>query len=198
METDMPPAEPTAWYVVRVKANAERRVAQSLSNRGIMVFLPLQSKPGAVKRSGRPPAATPLFPGYVFACFDKRHPLRVLACPGVVHIVSRGHNPEAVDAEEMFALQTLARTAKSVSALPALTAGQKIRIGEGPLADVEGIVVRDNGRDRLIVSITLLARSVIAEVEREWIDCPHSECRTVPWVTPWLAGGDEKRTGDSQ
>lgn len=184
----------SGWYVVRVKANSEKRVAQSLANRDLEVFLPLQSRPGR-KQNSRPVSA-PLFAGYVFARFSRRDVLSVVMCPGVVHIVSRGTTPEAVDADEMFALQTLARTARSVSALPSFATGQKVKISEGPLADVEGIIVRDNGRDRLIVSITLLARSVIAEVERDWIDCACSESAAAPWVTQWLAQRDEEATGD--
>src|SRR5271167_3414040 len=37
------------WHVIRVRANAERQVARSLSNRDIAVFLPVQRRPGKNK-----------------------------------------------------------------------------------------------------------------------------------------------------
>lgn len=192
------PVECSEWYVVRVKANAERRVAQSLANRGIDVFLPMQSKAPKHKRRRSRPDAVPLFAGYVFGCFGRLLTSRVLTCPGVVHIISRGGIPEAVDPDEIFALRTLARAARSVEALPAFTPGQKVKICEGPLADVEGVIVRDNGRNRLIVSITLLARSVIAEVEREWIDCALPRRAAPLGIIPWQSAPREEGTRNFQ
>jgi hypothetical protein len=85
----------------------------------------------------------------------------------------------------MFSLLTLSRTARSLSLLPSFTTGQKVRITEGPLADVEGIVLRDNGRQRLILSVSLLRRSVVAEIDREWIE----DLSPAVQVTPWMASG---------
>jgi transcriptional antiterminator NusG len=156
------------WYVVRVKANAERKVAQAVSAREFEVFLPMQVRRGGRKGTSR--VETPLFPGYVFARFECGASLAVLMCPGVVHILCRGSVPEPVDPVEMHALQSVTRLAQLVEPLPTFAIGQKVRISGGPLADVEGIVLRDNGRQRLAVSISLLHRSVVAEVEREWIE----------------------------
>ena len=157
------------WYVVRVRANAEKQVARGLAGRGVEVFLPIQSR---LSRGKRSPVRIeiPLFPGYLFAQFDTRAALPVLMCPGVVHILSRGSTPEPVDPDELYALQVVARLARSVEPLPTFTVGQRVRISGGPLADVQGVVLRDLGRERLVVSISLLHRSVIAEVEREWIE----------------------------
>lgn len=72
----------------------------------------------------------------------------------------------------MYALQSVSRVARSVESVPVFTNGQKVKISGGPLADVEGIVLRDSGRQRLVVSVTLLRRSVVAEVDREWLEQP--------------------------
>lgn len=158
------------WYVVRTKANAEWKVTQSLVNRGLHTFLPVRRRPS--KRTSRKQIEIPLFPGYVFAQFDLRSTLPVLTCPGVVHILCNGTVPEPVDPAEMHALQSVSRIAQSVESVPVFTNGQKVKISGGPLADVEGIVLRDNGRQRLVVSVTILRRSVVAEVDREWLEHP--------------------------
>jgi transcription antitermination factor NusG len=159
---------PLNWYVVRVRANAERKVAQILGNHDIDVFLPLQKRPSRRRNLGL--IETPLFPGYIFARFDRRRHLPVVSCPGVVNILCRGRVPEPVDSSEMFALQTVSHKARSLTPMAALPSGSKVRIAAGPLADVEAIVLRDNGRQRIVVSVSLLQRSVEAEVEREWVD----------------------------
>lgn len=168
------------WYVVRVKANAERKVAQAVSAREFEVFLPMQVRLGGRKGTSR--IEIPLFPGYVFARFDCRASLEVLMCPGVVHILCRGSVPEAVDPMEMHALQSVTRLVQSVEPLPAFALGQKVRIIGGPLADVQGIVLRDNGRQRLVVSISLLRRSVVAQVEREWLENLKAPMEAGPWA----------------
>jgi len=157
----------TQWFVVRVKANCEWRVSQGLSNRGFAVFLPVQKRLSRRKQRGQ--IEIPLFPGYVFAQFDCRASLPVLTCPGVVHILCRGSVAEPVDPSEMYALQSISRFARSVEPLPTFTIGQKVRISSGPLCDVEGIVLRDSGRQRLVVSVSLLQRSIVAEIDREWL-----------------------------
>jgi len=169
------------WYVVRVKANAERKVAQSLTNRGVEVFLPLQKRQSKRKSVGL--IEIPLFAGYVFSRFSWNRSQTVLTCEGVVHILCRGNVPEPVDANEMRSLLVLSRTAPSLAPLPTFTTGQKVKITEGPLADVEGIVVRDLGRQRLIVSLSLLRRSVVAEIDREWVE----DLTPTVQVTSWLA-----------
>lgn len=156
------------WYVVRVKANAEWKVAESLAGRGMEVFLPLQKRLSRGRRSRS--VQTPLFPGYVFVRFDRRMVLPVLMCPGVVHILCRGTAPEAVDPVEMHALMSVTKLAHSLEALPTFAIGQTLRISSGPLTDVHAIVVRDDGGPRLVVSVSLLMRSVVAHVEREWLE----------------------------
>jgi transcription antitermination factor NusG len=156
------------WHVVRVRANAEWQVARSLSYRDIEVFLPLQKRPSKSKQGGT--VEKPLFPGYVFAGFNSRVTLPVVNCPGVVHILCRGNTPEVMDPAEIFALQTVASRAHTLLPFPTFDCGEKVRIRQGPLTDVEGIVLRDEGRPRLIVSVTLLQRSVVAEVDREWLE----------------------------
>jgi transcription antitermination factor NusG len=168
------------WYVVRVKANAERLVAQSLTNRGVTVFLPLQKRLSRRKNFGL--IDIPLFSGYIFAQFEYRLSLPVVACPGVVQILCRGTIPEPVEPSEMRSLLVLSRAALSISLLPVFTTGQIVRITDGPLTDVEGIVLRDSGRRRLIVSVSLLRRSVVAEIDRGWVEDLNPSVRVTPWI----------------
>jgi transcription antitermination factor NusG len=172
------------WYVLRVKSNAERVVAQSLTNRGVNVFLPLEKRLSRRKNIGL--IEIPLFSGYLFAQFEYRAALPVVACPGVVQILSRGNVPEPVDPAEMRSLLILSGTALSMSPLPTFEKGQKVRINHGPLAEVEGIVLQDNGSQRLILSISLLRRSVVAHVNREWIE----DVNPAPvQITSWIGMG---------
>jgi hypothetical protein len=43
-----------------------------------------------------------------------------------------------------------------------------VRIEDGPLAGLEGILVETPKRQRVVVSLTLLRRSVAVAIERHW------------------------------
>jgi transcription antitermination factor NusG len=92
-----------------------------------------------------------------------------LTVPGVVGIVGRGKVPEPVQDEEMQYIRTLA--ASDVPRKPSayIASGDHIRVTGGPLAGLEGVLLRETGSDYLVISVTLLQRSLKVEMEREWI-----------------------------
>jgi hypothetical protein len=75
-----------------------------------------------------------------------------------------------VDPTEMRAIQQLSSSGLTSEPYPYLQVGQPVCIREGPLEGVEGLLVRERGSERLVISISLLQRSVIAEVERRWVE----------------------------
>ena len=61
----------------------------------------------------------------------------------------------------------------TLSPWPFLQVGRRVRVECGPLAGTEGIVLEVKSVCRIVVSLTLLQRSVSAEIEREWIRPVH-------------------------
>jgi transcription antitermination factor NusG len=73
---------------------------------------------------------------------------------------------EAVPDSEVDAIQKLVRSELPVFPYPFLREGQRVRITNGPLADVEGILVRGNPKKGLVVvSVGLLRRSVAVQLD---------------------------------
>jgi transcription antitermination factor NusG len=83
-----------------------------------------------------------------------------------------GRIPIPVDETEITSLQTALKLQFPVQPCPFLQTGQRVRIAEGALAGVEGIVMSVKQCFRLVLSITLLQRSVLLEIDR---DCVRSE-----------------------
>jgi hypothetical protein len=50
-----------------------------------------------------------------------------------------------------------------------LRTGQPIRLDGGPLGGLSGLLLKTRGTSRLVVSISLLQRSVTVEVDQAWI-----------------------------
>jgi transcription antitermination factor NusG len=154
------------WYAIRVKSNRESVVATALRGKGFDQFLPTY----VARRQWSDrvmETEVPLFKGYVFGHLDIEKKLRVLTIPGVIELVGVGKAPQPVEDSEIEALQIIARNGLPAAPWPFLRAGQRVRIERGPLKDVEGILIEVKNRFRLVVSVSLLQRSVAVEVDRE-------------------------------
>lgn len=151
------------WFAVRTKSNRERVSSLDLYGRGYEVFLP------EVARNGKAgPTKFPLFPGYLFCRFDVNRRLPVLTVPGVVHIVGLGRTPLPISENEIESLRLVVSASLPIKADEIYTVGANVRIDRGPLAGASGVIVGSQ-RKKLVVSITLLQRSVSVELPYDWV-----------------------------
>ena len=167
-----------SWYAIQVRPRYERLVLELLSDKICERFLPThESRRRWSDRWKR--LERPLFPGYVFGRFRVTEKHVVMATSGVVRIVGIGQMPAPVPDDEIAALQQLAQQRIPVYPHEFVSVGDRIRVRSGPFAGLTGIVVRNNGETRLVVSVNLLRRSVAVEVESEWIEGVSSRRRLV-------------------
>ena len=156
------------WFAVRVKSRAEKLVATMARNKGFEEFLP-------VYRSRRQwsdrmkSVETPLFPGYVFCRLAPERRLPLLTIPGVLHFVGIGKVPAPIEEAEIAAIRTAIESGLSAEPWPFLEVGQRVRLEGGPLEGLEGILIEARKQQRLVVSVTLLKRSVAVAIERHWV-----------------------------
>jgi len=111
----------------------------------------------------------PMFPGYVFLhhALDKWSDVEVRKARGLVTILGDTWECRAVvPASEIDAIRRVSAARLPATAHPYLREGQRVRIVEGPMTDVEGILVRTKpGKGLLVVSVELLRRSVAVEID---------------------------------
>ncbi len=156
------------WYALRVRPRFEKVVAATLLTKGYEGFLPLYRHRS--KWSDRVKEVhLPLFSGYLFCRLDLNHRLPVLITPGVMQIVGIGKVPHPVDEAEVAALQAIVLSNLQANPRSYLNVGEKVRIEIGPLAGLEGILISMKGSSRLVVSVTLLQRSVAVEIDEAWV-----------------------------
>lgn len=165
---ELDPERPERWYALRVRSRCEKVVQRALEGKGYEHFLPLHRKKS--KWSDREKEVQfPLFPGYIFTCFDLVRRLPILCIPGVIHIVGNGNIPIAIQAQELTAVARFLDSGLAVTPCPFLQIGQTVVVRQGSLAGIEGILLKMKGQSRLVVSVTLLQRSVAVEIERDWV-----------------------------
>ena len=152
------------WYAAYTSANHERRVAEQLRVREVEHFLPTYY---SVRRwkDRRVTLQLPLFPGYVFVRMALRDRLRVMEIPGVARLVGFNGKPTALPEEEVAALRVSLGSGVRAVPYPFLTVGRRVRVKNGPLAGMEGILLKRKNRARLIVSVELIQRSMAIEMD---------------------------------
>jgi transcription antitermination factor NusG len=106
----------------------------------------------------------PLFPGYVFVRLALCDRLQVLQVPGVAKLVGFSGTPTALPQEEIDTLRTTLLNGVRAEPHPYLTVGRRVRVKSGPLAGMEGILMKRKNRARLVLSLDLIQRSVVVEV----------------------------------
>jgi transcriptional antiterminator NusG len=165
-------AEPNRdqWYALQVRTRWESSTAALLSGKGYQTLLPTFTTERRWR--GKPREVTaPLFTGYVFCRFDALKRLPVLVTPGVITVVGRGRLPVPVEDSEISAIQTVISSGLHAEPCPYLEVGQQVRIEEGALSGLEGILTSFKGSRRIVVSVSLLCRSVALEIDRSEV-CP--------------------------
>ena len=164
-----PESDKERWFAVRVKSNREKVTANALRSQGYQEFLPLYRYPPT--SAGRGPSVDrPLFPGYVFARFDKQKRLPVLMLPGVVHVVGIGREPIPVDAAELASIRTIVSSPMLSEPCAYVDIGEQVSVVSGPLTGAQGVIVAIKSNWRLIASVTLLQRSISVEIDRAWVE----------------------------
>ena len=167
------PASPTVdvtphWFVFRVRPRHEKTVALQLVEKGQECLLPLMRE----KRTwGKRVTVVelPLFPGYVFCRSERFRLLPILQTPGVIDVLRAGNSPIPVASEEIEALQRAIDANARLEPCPYFTVGQQVKILDGPLAGITGAIVEVRNSKCLVLSITLLQRSVRVQIQPEAI-----------------------------
>lgn len=157
---------PTKWYAIRTRSRHEKVAHRELSAQGISVFLPLVSSERQWS-DRRTKVELPLFPGYAFVRVDylSEERVRVLRTTGVVGFV--GHNPAetTIPDEQIESIRTVLIRKVPVNDHPFLSVGQRIRVRNGSLSGVEGILVAVKGSRTLVISVEPIQRSVCIKLE---------------------------------
>src|SRR5690349_799190 len=156
------------WFAILVRTGREKTANLLLENSGYECFLPVSRS--TRRWSDRTKVVeVPLFPGYFFCRMNPSNRLPVLMTPGVIQIVGVGKTPIPVEEEEIAAIQRVGKSGLSTMPWPYIEIGHMARIEEGPLRGLTGIVVKIKSGVKLVLSVSLLQRSVAVEIERQWV-----------------------------
>lgn len=152
------------WYAVYTCANHEKRVADQFAGRNVEHFLP-QYESLRCWKDRKVRLQLPLFPGYLFVHTTAQDRLRVLQVPGVVRLVGFSGSPTPMPQVDIQRIREFLGQGWRAKPHPYLRTGRRARVVRGPLAEMEGIVLRRKNRSRLVLSFELIQRSTAIEID---------------------------------
>lgn len=157
------------WYAVCTRHQHEKSAAQILEYKQFEVFLPLYRARRRWQDRVKE-LSIPLFPGYLFVSEEPERMLAILTTPGVSSIVSYAGRPAAVPVSEIEDVRRIVQSALRVEPHPFLKCGDWVRVKYGPIAGVEGILLRKKNIARLVLSVEMLGKSAAVEVDATHVE----------------------------
>jgi transcription antitermination factor NusG len=152
------------WYAVRVRTRFEGVATTHLNERGFEAFLPSYK----VRRRWSDRVKTlqlPLFPGYLFCRTDLRSRLPIMTVPGFLHFVGSGPGPTPINDSEIDSIRIVTEQSHKYHPWPYSSVGQPVKVVNGPLRGLHGIMVEMRNERHVLVSVTLLQRSVLVAID---------------------------------
>jgi len=152
------------WYAGYTSSRHEKSVAAQLALRSVEHFLPLYETTHRWK-NGRHRVQLPLFPGYIFVRIPLANRLRVLEVAGFVRLVAFQGMPLPLPESDLETMRAALRGGLAAEPHPYLVEGTRVEICGGPLQGMRGTLLRRHGRVRVVVTIDLIQRAMIADVD---------------------------------
>jgi transcription antitermination factor NusG len=159
-----PASEELSWFAVVTRSRHERKVYEQLQSRDVESFLPSVQR-WSRWRDRRKLIEWPLFPGYCFARCSSRNVRPVLACRGVVHLVSFAARPAPVPDYEIDGIRQLLASTMPHDPCPFIDVGTWVQVVYGPLSGVRGRLVRKDRCTTLVVAIEMLGRALSVRID---------------------------------
>jgi transcription antitermination factor NusG len=153
-----------SWYAAYTRSRHEMFVSRQMQERLFENFLPTYHSIRRWKDREKE-LDLPLFPGYVFVRIAGPDRTRVLQIPGVVRFVGFQMGPVPLANDEIEALRNGIMNGIRAEPHPFLRVGQRVRVKHGPLAGTQGILLRKKGQFKLVISLDLIMRAVVVEVQ---------------------------------
>lgn len=155
------------WYVLHLRPRSEKKVAEYCKQANLSHYLPLRRQTRVYQRR-RVSFDLPIFPGYLFASFDRDGRLAILKSNHVVRILEPGNKREL--------LHQLAQVRKALRADPGLVScsavqrGRRVRIKGGPFLGVEGVVAEVKGVTQVTLNVDMVGQAVVVHVDRAFVE----------------------------
>ncbi len=166
-DADVECSDRTMWRVLHVRPRCEKKMAEFCRVRSLDHYLPLRRETKIYQRR-KVTVEKPVFPGYVFAAFDREGKLDLLKTNTVVRILDPPDESRLV--RELDQIRKALAVDASLGATDAVTQGRRVRITSGPFLGVEGIVAEIKGTTKVVLNVEMIGRAVAVIADRDCLE----------------------------
>ena len=155
------------WWVAHTKSRNEKALAQDLSQKQVSYFLPMSWK--VQRRHGRTiRSLLPLFSGYLFFCGQEKQRIEVLRTNRVANLIEVKDQRKLV--AELLQIEKTIRAGAVLAPHKYMKAGQHCRVTAGPLAGLQGVILKTKSVTHLVLQIDMLGQAARVEVDTDMIE----------------------------
>ncbi len=150
------------WWLVHTRSRCEKALGADLDRLGIGYFLPLALR--RHRHGGRPvEVLLPLFPSYLFLCGGPDERYATLMTHRAAQIIDILDQQRLIN--ELRQVYHVMASREPVDLYPGLREGRHCRVIAGPLAGLEGVVLRRRDICRVYVGVKALGQSAELQID---------------------------------
>jgi transcription antitermination factor NusG len=153
-----------AWYAIYAKHQHEKKTADLLVRKGFEILLPTYSSMRRWKDRNKT-VFLPLFPCYLFVRTDLFRKVDILRTAGVFQLVESGGCACPIPESDVDAIKRIIGSPAQIAPHPFLRSGQRVRIRQGSLEGVEGVLTRFKNQHRVVITVEPLQKAFAVEVD---------------------------------
>lgn len=157
------------WFAVYTRVRHEKKVLRKIENKSIRTYLPLRRQLSQWK-DRKKEIFTPLFPGYLFVKINPEIRTEVLKVPGVVRMLGANGELTPVPEYQIDGIKELLGSGLKYEISNNYVSGREVEVVKGPLAGTEGKIIQIRGNYKLILSVDIINRSVLVEVDIDQVE----------------------------
>jgi len=156
-----------SWWAAHTRSRHEKALAADLIAKEIPYFLPMVEK-DTVIRGRKFRVKLPLFPGYLFFAGDDNARYEALTTSHVANVYEAPNQSQI--RFELAQIERAVNQGAELDLYPYLKEGRPCRVRRGPLAGLEGIVIKKKGMARIVLQVDFLGQAVATEIDPEIVD----------------------------
>ncbi len=153
------------WWCLHTKPRQEKAMARDLRAQGVPYYLPQVVHEDRTPQGRKTRSVLPLFTSYLFLLADEQERVQSLKGNRLVRVIEVA-DQEAMN-HDLRQIHQMLASGLAVIAEPAVPVGARVRILTGPLAGIEGRVIRRGKRDQFVAVVHFLGSGATVDLE-DW------------------------------
>ena len=151
------------WIAVYTKSRHEKVVIQELENKNIEAYCPIFKERRQWSDRKRW-VEFPLFRSYVFAKIELKNSIYILQTTGVHHIIKFQGNISIIPDEIIQNIKGMIDGGFTVEQVEYFVKGDEVKVVDGPLKGMEGIVVKIKNENKLVLKVAAIQQAIAVQI----------------------------------